>query len=90
MKNKIRNYRENVKSAFAGEFVLTPSEYREAFEDYGRVILDCPCCGTHTFGYGYVCEHCGWEQDNVHDFRYFVNLFVYKLIYKLEFLKRRF
>lgn len=24
----------------------------------------CQCCGNPSYGFGYVCPHCGWEQQD--------------------------
>lgn len=27
--------------------------------------LKCPICGHYTLGQDWICQHCGWQQDNL-------------------------
>lgn len=36
----------------------------ELLETFGIGSGSCQCCGKPGYGYGYVCPHCGWEQQD--------------------------
>lgn len=47
-------------------------------------MVPCECCKYPTYGFGDVCEKCGWEQQNVNEFtgQNPVDLFVYKKLFE--------
>lgn len=38
-------------------------EYAKKYDFYK--VVKCPVCGHDTLDFYFICEHCGWEYDNV-------------------------
>lgn len=49
--------------------------------------IRCPICGHYTLGQDWVCQHCGWQQDNLienddeYSYSNYCSINEFKLIY---------